>query len=226
MQHYVRKSLIVGLGGTGYNAVVNIKKHVKEIYGEIPRTTGFLVIDTADQDSQDDESGLSSDEFIKLTVRDPQTLINTPQVTSWFPANDKVAVSHVVSGAKQVRALGRLALYANTDIFQRIRNKVNEVNSWKAQLMEKDNKFRLFDGGDRAYVSVISSLAGGTGSGMFLDIAFILRACVRKTDMQTAFLVLPRRVHKQTGHQECRSQCLRGASRTGLSYEFRTRSLS
>ena len=42
----LRRTLLIGLGGTGFKAILNAKKMFYENYGEIPPMIGFLGIDT------------------------------------------------------------------------------------------------------------------------------------------------------------------------------------
>lgn len=42
----IRRSLFIGLGGTGMNALLHTKKMFYDTYGEIPPMIGFLGIDT------------------------------------------------------------------------------------------------------------------------------------------------------------------------------------
>ena len=42
----IKRSLYVGLGGTGMNALLHTKKMFIDTYGEVPPMIGFLGIDT------------------------------------------------------------------------------------------------------------------------------------------------------------------------------------
>ncbi len=42
----LRRTLFIGLGGTGMNALLHTKKILYDTYGEIPPMLGFLGIDT------------------------------------------------------------------------------------------------------------------------------------------------------------------------------------
>lgn len=192
MSFKVRKSLVIGLGGTGRDAVLHAKRHCEEVYGEVPPTTRFLVLDTTSADDlqlEDRDIALASHEFNSLTVHNPETLVRyNDDIRAWFPSD--VSPRAVTSGAGQIRALGRLALHANTGVRDSLNRLVNEINTWETS---RQGKFELFDEGKTLYVSLVGSLAGGTGSGIFLDIAFLLRACdnLKTSDKLTAYLLLP-----------------------------------
>lgn len=191
----IRKSLIIGLGGTGRDAVLHAKRRCIDVYGEVPPTTRFLVIDTTDSESLQvpgqDPIELDKGEFRRLRVYDPATLITQPEVKPWFP-DSKVSLRAITSGAGQVRALGRLALYSDTSVLGVMSKSVKEVGSWKpTREAEESSRFELFDDGERIFVSIVTSLAGGTGSGMFLDIAFLLRSILQKNAVITGYFLLP-----------------------------------
>jgi len=42
----IRRSLFIGLGGTGMNALLHTKKMYYDTYGEVPPMIGFLGLDT------------------------------------------------------------------------------------------------------------------------------------------------------------------------------------
>ena len=42
----IRRSLFIGLGGTGLRTLVHLKKLFIETYGEVPGMIGFLGVDT------------------------------------------------------------------------------------------------------------------------------------------------------------------------------------
>ncbi|MCH7667193.1 MAG: hypothetical protein IH936_14845 [Acidobacteria bacterium] len=195
MPYTIRKSLVIGLGGTGRDAVLHVKKCCLDVFGEVPPTTRFFVIDTTDPEVLETKDGaqisLAAGEFKKLVVRDPGVLINeNPEVKSWFPTD--VPQRAITNGAGQIRALGRLALYSDPRLRDTLSNVINSINSWDVQRLGRESPdYTLFDDGDTLYVSLVTSLAGGTGSGSFLDIAFLLREMLQSTDKLTAYLLLP-----------------------------------
>lgn len=193
MSFKVRKTLVIGLGGTGRDAVLHAKRSCQEVYGEVPPTTRFFVFDTTAPDDLklgDGSVALDRGEFRHLPVHNPQTLIRfNKDIKSWFPAD--VPLRAVTAGAKQIRALGRLALHANADVRDILNNLVSDINGWETSRAAKN--YELVNDGRQLHVSIVSSLAGGTGSGMLLDLAFLLRACshLRPTDQVTAYLLAP-----------------------------------
>lgn len=193
-QRWVRKTVIIGLGGTGRDVVLNIKRKYREVYGteEVP-TTRFLVFDTADAKalsvpgSEDIE--LSPAEFCKLGLNSPALAVKAnEEIADWFPERD-IPMLSINRGASQIRALGRLALYGNArEVYTRIKQAIDGVNSILPH--QPLGQFRIT--GDSVLVNIVSSLSGGTGSGTVLDVAYVCREHMRSaTDTLSAYLLLP-----------------------------------
>jgi len=189
----VRKTLVIGLGGTGRDAVLNVKRRYLEAYGEneLP-TIQFLVFDTADHKPLARETGdpisLSPGEFFKMTVPNPQLVIDVnEEVGRWFPRKG-VRMRSITRGAGQVRAVGRLALYHNAvEVNRRIRAALDRLNGIRPH--QDLGRFEL--AGDSVLVNVVGSLSGGTGSGTFLDVAYVCRHHMRPAiDLLSSYLLL------------------------------------
>ncbi len=193
MPHNVRRTVVIGLGGTGRDAVLNIKRKYLEVYGtdNVP-TTRFVVFDTTDsqplQTGDGGEVRLRPGEFVKMTVPNPRNVVQVNQeVREWFPV-DRVPLSAIAAGAGQVRALGRLSLFANAPSVQAsISQAFNDVRA-----LRPGQDLGPFEPmGDNVLVSIVGSLSGGTGSGTFLDIAYLCRSFLSATDTQVGYLLLP-----------------------------------
>ncbi|MEM1055770.1 MAG: tubulin-like doman-containing protein [Bacteroidota bacterium] len=196
--HQVRKTIVIGLGGTGRDAVLHMKRKYREVYGtdDVP-TTRFLVLDTTAPDTLQSVDGqevrLQPGEFAHMTVSNPKGVVQqNSEVRGWFP-EEGVPLSAINSGAGQVRALGRLALFANAhEIYPRIRQVFTEVNAIKPQ--EDLGQFELIgdeQGETPVLVNIVGSLSGGTGAGTFLDVAFLCREHIRSQDTLIGYLLLP-----------------------------------
>jgi hypothetical protein len=194
MRFRARKTVVIGLGGTGRDAVLNIKRKYLEVYGtDSPPTTKFLVFDTADVEpftgSDGREVRLQIGEFFKMVAHNPAQIVRVnPEVRAWFP-EDGVPMTAINAGAGQIRALGRLALFANgREVYNRVKNTIDEINALRPH--QDLGQFELVDEAS-VLVNVVGSLSGGTGSGTFLDIAFLCRQHMQTTDTLVAYLLLP-----------------------------------
>jgi hypothetical protein len=189
MPHTLKKSAIIGIGGTGMHAVLHMKKKLFDVYGEIPEMIKFLVVDTTDADvleTGDRRITLDPGEFIKLTVKNPKALIDTNrEVKDWIPSD--IPRLALTSGAKQIRALGRLAVFANSAPLEaRLMGLISSVKDYR---IGRGDKYEVIS--DDAVVSLVCSISGGTGSGAFLDIAVITRGLLSSTDKLIGYFLLP-----------------------------------
>ncbi|MEO8379694.1 MAG: tubulin-like doman-containing protein [Acidobacteriota bacterium] len=193
-----RPTVVIGLGGTGYGTLLKLKKRFIDAYGFVPPIIRFLSIDTTENtegnaQSSGPEGTLEHHERLVLQVGSPAALVGgqNDHIDEWWP--DGIPTQAIIAGAGQVRARGRLALFAHaSDVFSRIRRAVDDVRNIRNQKQMYADQFQV---STRAGVEVhiVSSLAGGTGSGLFLDVSFITRDMIGSDEQSnfTGTLLLP-----------------------------------
>jgi hypothetical protein len=194
----IHPTLIIGLGGTGHDVLLDLKRRLTDQFDEVPPIIHFLAFDTAEPtkrfvegaNGQPVELELNKERFL-LRVEDPNSIIgpHNPHIEEWWPHG--TLVSQIISGATQIRARGRLALFANyIEVKNLITKSLTEVRKVdNIDLMRSSDFFVSQTPNTQVYV--VSSLAGGTGSGMFLDIAFITRHLLFSSSLVGVF-VMPR----------------------------------
>lgn len=107
-----------------------------------------------------------------------------PLVASWYPFQESpddplLPVSKVKEGgAQQLRPLGRLGLFLNSE---------RVYSALKAHLAVAEAQNRGSEGPVEVYI--VASLAGGTGSGIFWDLAFMTRRLSRTAEIRGIFLM-------------------------------------
>lgn len=181
----LKKTLYVGLGGTGVSALLKVKKCFADSYGEIPPMIGFLAIDTdgaASNKSVTSNRGeiikLDPTELLVCTVRGALSVFNAnPKTYDWVPSKNVDKLSSIQGGgAGQVRSNGRFIAYYNN---QKIKSNIQAVVTKIHQLIPQGSKYEVDTniGGVEypANVNVFASIAGGTGSGMLVDVLSIIR---------------------------------------------------
>jgi hypothetical protein len=195
-----RPTVIIGLGGTGYGTLLKLKKRFIDAYGFVPPIISFLSIDTtenaeggAQAETAAPEGKLDHNETFVLQVGNPAALVNgaNAHIDEWWPP--QIPTQSIIAGAGQVRARGRLALFARAnEVYGRIRRAVDDVRNIRNQKQMYADQFQV---SARAGVEVhiVGSVAGGTGSGTFLDIAFMARDIVGSDEQSnfTGVLLLP-----------------------------------
>ena len=198
-------ALILAIGQTGKRVVESFKKLVCDRYAHPDKTPNirYLYIDTDPEavptSASDNPAELAPHEAVLARLNRPGHYLqrdSLPPVDSWMPSGTLYKLSRNPGAAEGVRAFGRLALFDHYRVIaQRVRQEieafmietpVNEAN--------KNTKLGLRTNRPRAYI--VTGLGGGTGSGMFLDIAFLLRHEMRqvgyfKPEINGIFFVPP-----------------------------------
>ena len=177
--------LFVGLGGNGGKIVEQLAGRLKrhENWDHIKDLTHFIAIDT-NKDDMDKLVSIPPDCRFLVSAFNAASYIERkrgqshneadPMVTQWIPKDYKFRKTQG-AGAGQIRIESRLRLYYNLeDDRARIRQTVNRMLH---SATGRDNPYR--DNEDRVVrVVLFGSVAGGTGSGGFLPMAYLLRRMV------------------------------------------------
>jgi hypothetical protein len=210
-----RPALVIGLGGTGQWVVTFLKKELLEIgKGSLPPGVKLLAFDTTSQTTaKTGQTGNRSEEdTIKAgavsLVEDKEFIPiggNVSQLVTeiangkhshlqWFPAKSYLsklppAAFITKEGSGQIRQMGRISVFRDlsalqkSEILARIRASIQDVQ----RLVSRDSQLEII---------IVGSLAGGTGAGMLVDMALLVRAqaarLVSNNYVVRGFFVLPR----------------------------------
>ena len=194
----LRKFLIIGLGGSGGKTLRYLKQNLEEKFEEIgwedgmPAGWQFLHIDTpAAQDSPvlpGSPALLDQDEYLPLATPGigfkaiVDSLDAKGQDFSGWLVDPQYMNIPITMGAGQYRAVGRIiGLYYTDHIKRRLVSKQSALNQAGASaqlnhLAEQLSGAQLTGAPPPPAVIVISSLAGGTGAGILIDVCDLLRA--------------------------------------------------
>lgn len=178
----LRRTLLIGLGGTGIKTILNAKKMFYENYGQIPPMIGFIGIDTdrpglgtATVTANDGTKiSLNASEQLCISVETP-TLIYTngkqSKLFDWMPECNAQGLTALSIGAGQMRSNGRFAITVNEyNVSQFINHKMTEINN--AEIIDNPG-YELLSSDTE--VHMVFSLGGGTGSGTFLNTAYLIK---------------------------------------------------
>jgi hypothetical protein len=192
----VRPTLMIGLGGTGMEVLKRLRRQFILRYGRagLP-CMRYLWLDTDRSCIEDGGADarlpgvrFTANEFIDLTLpagafRD---LVDSPNkyrhIHSWLDPRIQ-AMPDMVNGASQNRQAGRLAFFARyPEIQARICQLV--VKELDTENVRKQMTSPVDQGGagcphydpTTLEIVIVNSIAGGTGAGTFLDMAFFLRS--------------------------------------------------
>ncbi|MBR5716982.1 MAG: hypothetical protein IKX59_10380 [Bacteroidales bacterium] len=189
----IKRSLYIGLGGTGMNALLNAKKLFIETYGELPPMIGFLGVDTdggafkKEIDSKMGKIRLEPYEQLSLQVMDPRSFYEVNRNHfSWLSEKNIFALQSMMLGAGQVRSNGRFAITYN---YQKMQTQVKNVLDRIADAQISNNPRYELATSD-VEIHMIFSVCGGTGCGTFIDAAYLVRQLAPNRKL-TGYAVLP-----------------------------------
>lgn len=183
-------TIAIGLGGTGVDCLKIFKK---EVYNRIKADNHdskeasipeynhikFLAIDTAadsiksaNEDVSDDYASIDKSEFIKISVDDITaalsahgTLNKNPNM-KWLAheaegEKEAIKIQDMKDGAGGIRQAGRFAIIDRAnDIMKAIRTLISSAT---------ENHH------DKLSIHIFAGIGGGTGSGSFLDVCYIVK---------------------------------------------------
>ena len=199
----VAPSIFIGLGGQGCDMVAGLAELAKE-YGVNSKYLGFIAIDTDVNELRKIKTKASNVVTIQTSSRmtiGEYLRYDDNARENWFPINDIILDKTPSEGAGQVRAISNLV--AHNAIREGEFYKINEAIDMMFPLSTDNYQ-------QSVHVMIISTLAGGTGSGLVLPIALYVRNYLEKVRQQKSsvirgFFVLPDVMEDVIRHAEERN---------------------
>ncbi|MCL2839715.1 MAG: tubulin-like doman-containing protein [Defluviitaleaceae bacterium] len=171
--------LMIGLGGTGAEALIRVKRAIHRQFKlgisesgrklDKPNQVEYMAIDSDDSMTNlsyrntsftDDEFLLLDNSNLTSIYRNRDTVFKEP-TQNWIAGN--LRLQQVKHGAGGIRQAGRLLLTINSHrVISMLTEKINRLT-----IGRKSN--------DLLYVFILAGCAGGTGSGIFIDVPYIIR---------------------------------------------------
>jgi Tubulin like len=210
----IKKTIIIGLGGTGRDVLMRIRRFIIDKYGKLSNLpiVSFVHIDT--DKNAFNSSGLPTGNsyhgedillsaaervFINMNAQDVnnltyelehKTLFESPfsHIESWLDPRLKKQITAIENGAGGIRPVGRLAFFHN---YQKIKEAIEAAERRTAGhesfMFSGKVNGQSFNVQEGLNVFIVGSLCGGTGSGIFLDMAYTLRHILQQTTEYTSF---------------------------------------
>ncbi len=197
----VRPTLYVALGGTGKEVLLRLRRRILETLWNGHRVEGlddfkvasFLYFDLYQGRAEEEKTadGRAADDPISALVDLPKSdciqkrmetgkylkgreIDRYPHIKEWLPAGDLRSI-RAEDGAGQVRALSRLFFF---DDVVNINDTIN--SKARALLHNVSNSEALMRLGvevePQVQIIVVCSVAGGTGSGSFIDMGYLAKS--------------------------------------------------
>jgi len=183
-------ALLIGVGQMGLTVLQRLRAIVQMQLGsmdELPQLR-TLLLDTDPEVMRSATRGkagtaLTANEVVLAPLNRPTHYLkprdDQPELEKWLNARMlyRIPRSQVTTG---VRALGRLAFCDNyRRIVRRLQNELEACLEPNA-LTSAARTTQLGVRSNRPRIYIVTSLAGGTGSGMFIDLAYTLRALLKQ----------------------------------------------
>ena len=182
-----KPTIIIGLGGTGIDAMLHVKsliqRRIKAPEGrKMPGRIAFVGIDSdelafsqkcvGDVRVEHSEQVLISEPGIADLIRHPERIPNDYR-REWLSKG--IFADNVMFGAGGVRQVGRFMLINKAQqVIDRILHAA--LSTWSAG-KENGNAFAF---NECFNVYILTGICGGTGSGIFLDTAYLVRHVIRE----------------------------------------------
>ena len=192
----LKRSLFIGLGGTGMKSILKTKQLYREAFGEVPSVIGFLGVDTSTEEftnfartTDNQQLTLDASEQVKLTIQGPGDFYkNHSDRFDWVPAKNVSALSGLsANGAGQIRSNGRFTFTINqAQVDGALRNAIDRVMN---ATNDGGDKWELVD--DKLQIYLVFSLSGGTGCGTFLNMAYMIKDIFGDRCVLYGYAVLP-----------------------------------
>lgn len=189
-----RPSIIICLGGTGKKAGLQLKAKLleKSRNDTLPDGVRFLFFDSDEEIpavtyTSSDGTSKNAEIYISENVRGwnfdgTEWLIRKKKeddengTSSYSAFNKDLKPGYIRNGAGQRRMVGRLCFFFALNRFvQALEKQINDINSITASIKHAVDTGEPVNTLPNANIFIISSTGGGTGSGCFLDVAYIAR---------------------------------------------------
>ncbi len=187
-------TIAIGIGGTGLSAVRMFKKTVyervkqdnfdkRDTENPIYKRIRFLEIDS---DKTDIESGLLqldfSDEFFYIGVSDiiaeltDKTSLKNKKYLNWF--NQDVKMTDATAGAGGIRQIGKYLLSKRAN---ELYNKFKDMITTAVTGLNANFELNIY---------IMAGIGGGTGSGCFIDVCYIMQQALSDLGYQGSANIL------------------------------------
>lgn len=176
--------LVIGLGGSGVRALMETKGLIEQTCRNPGSRVAYLAFDTDDKGLKNARSSKETGE-VQLDIQKEavlmsdnglhqlfaasfvnQTLAAQPELFTWV--DERINPAGTESGASGTRQIARLVVSKNyNSIIQRIQNTIMTLTADNVEIPNP-----------QLIVYVITGISGGTGSGAFMDMPYLVRNAI------------------------------------------------
>ena len=192
-------TLLIGIGGTGKEILMRFRKRMYDERGTVSYPfVRTVVFDTDMQEDSDIPKGEEKAAYAPVQLRRDSGEWYSTEITGHLLHDAKTQYQHVKDrrfikwlhpeffklvpekavkdGSGGYRQAGRLAFFIHYQkIREAIESQLQKMHAYMADPDRHDTKLPFDIYQNRIEVVIVTSLAGGTGSGMFMDMAYLVR---------------------------------------------------
>lgn len=184
-------TVIVALGQSGLQALLDWRRRIRNRFGSPDRLAciRLIFIDTDSETIQTAVTGnkgecLSADSVLAMKLNRPTHYLKPRRagrtlIEGWFDPQALYRIPRTPS-TMGLRSFGRLAFLDHYRAFATKLTEALEAVTLPESLERTDRLTQLGIRSNRPRIYVVSGLAGGTGGGMFLDVAYAARLKLRQ----------------------------------------------
>jgi len=187
----LQRALVIGVGGSGAETLIGNRRSMIDRFGSLEAMplVRYLYIDTDPRWWQEQQSKVEQQvrigetEYVDIQFPGAAELYsgirrgNFPNY-SWFDINRLENLKSVVDGAGTVRQMARLSFWHHyTKIRQAIEDQLNALRRESVATFMRERHGSEID--DGINVHLVFGMAGGTGSGICLDTAYLVRKILK-----------------------------------------------
>jgi hypothetical protein len=191
----LQPALVIGLGECGELVLRQLRRQIQETFGALDPLPNvrFLCLDTDGQAlaqaTQGGDDALRPAEIVHTKLHRAPHYLKVREfdkaIASWLPQKIlyRIPRQQTTTG---LRALGRLAY---VDHFPQLRRRIQaeiDVLASGEPLLQAAHLTGMEVASTVPRVYVVANLAGGTGGGRFLDLAFLVRSLLRRKGISQA----------------------------------------
>ncbi len=172
-------TVLIGIGGIGGAIVRLVNNELKNYDKQFVR---MIVLDT----NTNDLSKLDSTNIPYVQTSENMTvsdyLRQNERFQDWFPKNPLLNSKKLTQGAGQVRAISRLGALASEGAgrFEKIKSAIDEVRINVGSTVRQDVR-----------VMIVGSVCGGTGSGMSIQLPYLVRDMLDEHAIVRGLFIMP-----------------------------------
>ncbi len=186
----MRPTLFLAVGRTGGRILLGLRRRLEDRLGDLSRVPAIqcLLLDTDGKDllhssRQQTHGNLASHEMLGLPLRRPQDYRkDSSELLSWLSRRWLYNIPRSLQ-TDGLRPLGRLAM---VDHIEEIRDRIVQAVQDAVRpetLRQSQDATGLEFAEKRMRIVLVSSISGGTGSGMVVDLGYLARDVLARLDL-------------------------------------------